>query len=384
MRTENIRQASPIRLAQVIYALCLGGSEILAWRIARSLNRTGRYVGSLCAVDHGGPLAEMLAADGIPSRAYSRTGRLDLKLIGQMARQFRADKIQLVHTHHIGQLLYGGIAGRLAGARVVHTEHDIHSLGRPRTQRLLRVLSGMVDVVTTVAQPVTEFLRDTVRIPSRKLKTIPNGVDIAAYRSAVPISRSVLGWRDEDVIIGCIARLEPEKGHAVLLDAFRRIHTRQPFARLLLIGDGSEREKLQSMAHQLGLNGSVRFLGVRTDIPELLATCDLTTLASAREGLPMAILEAMAAGRPVVATRVGSVSELVRDEETGLLIPPGDPEALAEALQTMIADSRKRQQFAAKAFEVVRARYSFDRTLEQYDSLYTAVLSTQNPESGAR
>jgi glycosyltransferase involved in cell wall biosynthesis len=231
--------------------------------------------------------------------------------------------------------------------------------------------------VTAVAEPVADFLRDQVGIPSRKLKTITTGVDVSRFSSAVPFTRSALDWRDDDVVIGCVARLEPEKGHAILLDAFRHVSARNRRVRLLLIGDGGERERLVSMAQAFGLNGSVRFLGIRSDIPELLRTCDMAVLASSQEGLPIALLEAMAAGKPVVATRVGSVPQVVQDGLTGLLVLPGDAAALAEALETLIADHQTRRRLAERAFELVGAHFSFDRTLKQYAEVFDAVLSRE-------
>jgi glycosyltransferase involved in cell wall biosynthesis len=327
------------------------------------------------AVDHGGPMDEMLAAEGVSSRVFSRGDKLDFRLIGRMASQFRADKVRLVHTHHLCQLIYAGLAGRLAGARIVHTEHEVYSLSRSRTRKLLRVVSAVADTVTAVAEPVAVFLREQVGIPSRKLKTITTGVDVSRFSSAVPLTRSALDWRDDDVVIGCVARLEPEKGHAILLDAFRFVSARNRRARLLLIGDGGERERLVAMAQAFGLNGSVRFLGIRSDIPELLKTCDMTVLASSQEGLPIALLEAMAAGKPVVATRVGSVPQVVQDGLTGLLVPPGDAAALAEALETLVADHLTRRRLAERAFKLVGSHYRFDRTLKQYEEVFDAVLS---------
>jgi glycosyltransferase involved in cell wall biosynthesis len=233
----------------------------------------------------------------------------------------------------------------------------------------------MTDAVTAVAEPVAEFLRAQVGIPSGKVRTIQNGVDIPRFRSAHPINRSALGWGDENVVIGCVARLEPEKGHTILLDAFRRVYARRPHARLLLIGGGSERQRLELLSSNFGLNGSVQFLGSRADIPELLGACDLVTLASIQEGLPMALLEAMAAGKPVVATKVGIVPELVQGGQTGLLVPPGNAELLAEALDTLITDPMRGQRLAAAALDLVKMNYSFDRTLEQYTALYDAILS---------
>jgi glycosyltransferase involved in cell wall biosynthesis len=375
MNREMGRPTGCIRLVQAVYSLGIGGSETLAMQLAGALNRDGRYACSLYGVDHGGPLTEALAADGIPYRVFSRKRGLDWRLLGQLARQFREDKVQLVHTHHLGQLLLAGIAARLAGAAVVHTEHEFYTLGRRRHQQILRLLSLFAGTVTTVAAPVTEFLTQRVGIPMWKIKTIPNGVDVTRFQLARPINRSELGWNGGNIVVGCVARLDPGKGHAVLLDAFHRVLGRQPQARLLLIGDGGERSRLAAQAEALGVNGSVRFLGSRADVPRLLAACDVVTLASICEGLPLSILEAMAAGKPVVATRVGCVPQVVQDGLTGLLVPPGDAAALAESLESLVRDEGTRRRLGMQACRLMQSGYSFARTLEQYEAVYETAMT---------
>jgi glycosyltransferase involved in cell wall biosynthesis len=369
------RECTPIPLAHVVYALAAGGSEVLAWRVAAGLKARGRYTAGLYSVQGSGPLGNVLRAHGIWCRAFTKQTRLDVRLILRMARQFRADRIRLVHTHHLGQLLYGGLAGRLAGARVLHTEHDFFTLSRRRSQRLLRVLSTVADYVTSVTEPVTAFLKDQVGIPVAKLRTIVNGVPVDRFRTAQPLSRSSLGWGEKDVIIGCVARLELEKGHRVLLEAFQQLQRRVPGVRLLLVGDGAQRPILTATANGWNLNGAVQFLGTRNDIPELLATCDIVALPSFHEGLPMALLEAMAAGKPVVATSVGGVPMVVRDGETGLLVAPGDPQAMAEALGILVENDGVRRRLAVNAFDDVQRTFSFDQTLERYEALYSTVLT---------
>lgn len=364
-----------IQIAHAVYSLEVGGSEVLAWRIARGLRRTRRYDCSLYAVDRGGPLSDALSRDGIKHKAFSRKNRIDLRLLSHLASQMRADRIQLVHTHHLAQLLYAGLAARLVGAKVVHTEHDIHSLSSRRLQILLRVLSNLANVVTGVGDSVAAFLRDQVGIPSSKIKTIQNGIDIPSFHYATPIPRSVWGWDKDDVVVGCVARLEPEKGVKFLLEAFRHLLSRQPNAKLLIVGDGRERELLKSTAGLLGLNGSVQFLGTRSDIPELLATCDVIALPSVEEGLPMALLEAMAAGKPVVATKVGAIPEVIQHGRTGVLVPPASAASLAEALNLLIEDQSTKKAIATEAYKVVQDQYSFNRMLLKYQDLYDSVLS---------
>ena len=374
-RTIQCKRDVLIRVAQVIYALKIGGSEMLASRVARALNQGRRYACSIYGLQGSGTLAEKLAAEGIPARAFSKNGRFDVKLIVRLAKQFRADGVQMLHTHHLGQLLYGGIAGKLAGAKVIHTEHEYYSLTQLRHRRLLRLLSVMAQTVTSVAEPVTEFLRCQVGIPCRKLVTITNGVDVALFQTAPPISRATLGWRDKDIVIGCLARLETEKGHSILLEALKKTRVRYPYVNLALIGDGSERGRLEQMVRQLGLEHAVQFLGNRTDVPELLASCDIVALASLQEGLPLSLLEAMAAGKPVVATRVGSVPQVVLEGQTGLLVGPGDSGALGKAIEILVGDQANRARLGTHGLDLVKAYYSFERMMAQYIQLYDAALS---------
>jgi glycosyltransferase involved in cell wall biosynthesis len=364
---------SSIPLAQVVYALDIGGSETLARRLALGL-RCRRYVSSLYAVHGDGPLADILRADGIPCRAFSRKGKWDPGPLVRLVQQFRADGTKVVHTHHLGQLLYGGLAGRWAGCRVIHTEHEYFSLRRPRAQQLLRVLTHLADRVTAVAEPVKSFLEGTVGLPASKLITIQNGVEVHRYEAAIPHDREEWDLKSSDVIIGCVARLSPEKGHTVLLRAFRKVISRHPVARLVLIGDGEERERLQHLADDLRVGHFVRFLGLRADVPEVLAACDLFTLPSIQEGFPMVILEALAAGKAVIASEVGAIPDVIRHGATGMLVPPGDADALADALCVLIEDEGARQRLGQSGRELVREAYDFERTVGQYDELYQRVL----------
>lgn len=376
MRALGVKQSqTPVPLTQVVYALAIGGSESLAHRLVRSLKARGDYACSIYAVDRTGPLAAMLAADGIPCMAFARKGRLDLRVLIGLIAQFRLNKTRLVHTHHIGQLLYGGLAARLAGARVVHTEHEFYSLARPRTQRLLRGLTSLADRVTSVAPAVTAFLRETVGVAEAKLETIPNGVPLDLFRSAKPIDRAALGCDDDDFVIGCVARLSPEKGQAVLLEALQLLRAKYPHVRLLLIGEGEDRTRLRRLADEFGLDGAVRFLGMRSDVPELIASCDLVALPSLQEGSPLALVEALAAGRAVVATETGAIPELIRHGQTGLLVPPGNPRVLSAALGYVIDDHEMRRKLGHQGMQMVEQHFDFRVTADRYREVYESVLN---------
>jgi glycosyltransferase involved in cell wall biosynthesis len=360
----------------MVYALCLGGSEVLAWRLARALNTTGRYTCSLYGIARGGPLAELLAADGIPSYAYVRRRAIDLPLIVRLAWQLRRNGVHVVHTHHLGQLLCGGLAAKLAGARLVHTEHDSHSLMKPRTQHLFRLLARFADHITTVSDPVTQFLRDRIGIPAVKLQTISNGVLVEAFQNAPGVPREQFGWSDEDIVIGCVARLEAEKGHDILLAAFHQLHRRYPQTKLLIVGAGSLGTALRAQAQALEIDGAVQFLGARDDIAALLGTCDVFVLPSLKEGVPLSILEAMAAGKAVVASAVGSIPHIVSHRETGLLVSPADAQALECALASLVEDGRERTYLGGRGQAFVREHYHFHRTVNAYRKVYEHGLSS--------
>lgn len=368
------RQTDAIRLVEAVYAFCWGGSESLAYRIVRALNHSGQYLCKMYAVGATGSMMETLETEGIGYRVFGKTRRFDLALVMGLAKQMRADRVQVVHTHHLGQLMYAGLAARLAGARVVHTEHEYYLTRTRRAQRLLRILSALADRVTAIADPVTEFLRDRVGIPGDKLVTIVTGVDIGSFASAEPINRSELGWAHDDVVVASVARLEVEKGHHALIKAFGCLHGRNPKARLLLVGDGSLCEELQQRVEGMGLSDSVRFVGERKDVPRWLATCDVFALASLREGLPMVILEAMAAGKPVISTNVGCVPSVVQHGETGLLVASGDVEQLTAGLDRLVGDAEERRRIGRRGHEFVAAQYTFTRMRDLYRAEFEKAL----------
>jgi glycosyltransferase involved in cell wall biosynthesis len=366
------------KLVHIVFALSPGGSELLATRLAVHLARRGRYGTAVYALAHGGALESILAAEGIQSRWVGRRHAVDLRAFVRLTRALRAFRPAVVHTHHLGQLLYGGVAARLAGARVVHTEHEFYTLARPRHQRMLRAFSRLADVVTAVAEPVTEFLHRTVGIPRGKLRTISNGVELDRYETAKPVDRADWGWTREHTVIACIGRLSPEKGQAVLLDAFRRMRVPHPSARLLFVGDGDDRASLSRQAEAWGVAAETRFLGARADVPNILAACDLVVLPSHHEGLPLVAIESMAAGKPVIATAVGALPGLLQNGRYGALVPPGNPASLAESIAALLSDPSRRAQVAAEARRLVEQQYNFDDTVRAYEQVYEQLVSRES------
>jgi len=252
-----------------------------------------------------------------------------------------------------------------------HTEHERFSLGHPRHRGLLRLCSHACRVVTSVDDSTGAFLTDSAGISSKKLQVIRNGVDIRRFAAAVG-DRAALGLGGGPVV-GVVARLHPVKGHAVLLRAFAGVKANFPGAELLIVGDGEERKNLVALAAELRLDDSIVFLGSRRDVPELLAAMDVVVLPSLEEGLPLSLLEAMAAAKPIVATDVGSVSTVIKNNETGMLVAPNDKQALSEAIIRILSDASLQRTLSTAAQQLVKRRYLLDHTAEAYARIYDSL-----------
>ena len=359
------------KVMQVVYTLEPGGSESLSRDIILGLDQR-TFSSSICALAGGGALENELKKERVPCYVMNRRSGFDKSLPWRLYRVFQRDRVDIVQTHHLGQLLYSVLGARMAGARLIHVEHECYSLQSRKAQGRLRWLSRWCDAVVGVSEGVSEFLRKEVGIPSSKVGTIRNGVDCQRFASHHWLTRDEAGFSDTDVLIGTVARLEPEKDLFVLLDAFHRVRALYSNAKLLIVGDGSLKGSLEQQASDLGLAKDVLFLGWRSDIPAVLGLFDIFVLSSFEEGLPMVILEAMAAAKPVIATAVGSIPDVV-SSETGFLVPRRDPERLAGALQTLVLDAARRQTLGRAGRVFVESRYNLHDTVKGYQRLYEAM-----------
>jgi glycosyltransferase involved in cell wall biosynthesis len=279
--------------------------------------------------------------------------------IPRFAAALRRRRPSVFHAQQTWQrsCKYALFAARLARVPVtiatvqlyVELEHDRHTA----LQRSL--LSWSVDRFIAVSEHVRERLEEDLGLPARKIEVIHNAVDAAAARRpADPELRSELNGGARGPLVLVPARLDPQKGHRDLLQAAVEV----PGVTFVLAGDGPEREALEELAHTLGVEERVLFLGYRADVPALLAASDLVVLPSLYEGLPLSLLEAMAAEKPVIASRIGGVDELVSDGKSGLLVPPGDPSALASAIRGLLDDRDRAARLAGAGREVVERNFS--------------------------
>jgi glycosyltransferase involved in cell wall biosynthesis len=360
------------KVMQVVYNLEPGGSEGLSRDIILGLDpRT--FSSSICALAGGGALESELKKERVPCYVMNRRSGFDKSLPWRLYRVFQRDRVDIVQTHHFGQLIYSVFGARMAGARLIHVEHEYYSIQSRKAQRRLRWLSRWCDAVVGVSEGVSEFLRKEVGIPSSKVRTIRNGVDCQRFAPRQFSTRDEAGFSTTDVLIGTVARLEPEKDLLVLLEAFHRVRMLYSNAKLLIVGDGSLKGSLGQHTSHLGLTKDVMFLGWRSDIPALLGLFDIFVLSSFEEGLPLVILEAMAAAKPVVATAVGGIPDVI-SSCTGFLVPRRDPERLAGALQTLVLDPTLRNTLGRAGRMFVESRYNLRDTVKGYQRLYETMV----------
>ena len=358
---------------QLIYSLRIGGSEKLALDISSNFD-PDRFRPSICALDMDGDLAQELDRMKITHYVLYREG-VEFDIFRRLYRLIKDNRISLVHTHHFTQLFYAALPARLAGARIIHTEHEFFSFTRSRFSRvMIRSLLRLCDQMTVVGPEVADYFTRTIGIPRERVMVVPNAVDITKFDCDRKAAREELGLSPHEVVIGTVGRLAPEKDQTTLLEAFRKIKGEHPPVRLVIVGDGRMSEELKSHANRIGVFDRTLFLGYRRDIPKLLAAMDIFVLSSIREGLPISLIEAMAARKPVVSSDIGSVKDLVKNGQNGILVPPGDATAFGVVLERLIESSELRERLGEAGRCTVEASFSLPAMIQTYESLYCSAL----------
>jgi glycosyltransferase involved in cell wall biosynthesis len=353
----------------------IGGAEMITACIIRRLDRT-RFAPELCCLKERGALGEALAAE-VPVHYGLLRGKYDLRVFPRLVRILCKRKIDAVITVGAGdKMFWGRLAARRAGVPVILSA--LHSTGWPDgVGRLNRLLTPITDVFIAVAESHGRFLVEHERFPATKVAVIPNGVDTERFATVANVSaiRRALNIGDTDPVVGIVAALRPEKNHELFLEMARHVVSQHPSARFLIVGDGPRRTELEHRAAELGIQANVVFLGMRDDVPDLLSAIDVFVLTSHIEANPVSILEAMSAGRPVVATNVGSIHEAVADGSTGFLVPPGDAPRLSECVIQLAQDRQLARRMGAAGRKVVAERWSINAMVQGYERLIESIYA---------
>ncbi len=309
----------------------------------------------------------------------------DLKALVKLYRLIRQERPYIVHTHTAKAGLLGRLAARLAGVPViVHTYHGhvLHGYFSPVKSWLLRHMEGalahMTDRIIAVSDQVKrDLVAYGVAVPE-KILVIPLGLELEPFLRCTVYRgefRQELGLNNEARMVGIVGRIFPIKNHRLFLDAASYIAAKEPAARFVLVGDGILRPQMERCARDLGIADRVIFTGWRRDLPRIYADLDVLVLSSNNEGTPVSAIEAMAAGCPVVATRVGGLPDLIAEGETGSLVPPGNPQALAATILRLLRDPEAAGRTARTARAVVQERFTLKRLISDTENLYQEILN---------
>ena len=366
-------------VCQVVHSLEVGGTEVLVAQFARNLSDKFRMV--IACLDRLGPLGEDLRHEGFEVRVIGRNAGIDWRCGRNLSRFLREYNVDLIHAHQYTPF-FQGLVSRVFYRRppVLFTEHGRHHPDVPSRKRAIanRLLVQQRDRVVAVGSAVKQALITNERINGDRIAVVYNGVDLAPYANIVHADRAgirrELQLDDDSFVIAQVARLNRLKDHATAIRTVRRLKDSHIKVRLLIAGNGEERPTIESLIREHDVGNEVRMLGTRNDVPRILAASDAFLLTSISEGIPLTVIEAMAARLPIVSTRVGGVAEVVMDGVTGLLANAQDDSSLANHL-TRLANSRALSSRLGDAGRE-RAFTSFSEVTmhEAYRSLYEGML----------
>jgi len=369
-----------IRIGFFAPLLTTGGTQRHLQQVLRLLD-PARFSGRIYTLRPGGEIEGELEADGVDVRSLSVGDRLltprAVRAMLRVAWELRAEGVRVVHGYQWRPALVGAIVARLAGVPLV-LGGKRSLTGDDTTARLAwRLIGRAVDTIVVNADAIRAEA-ESHRVAAR-WAVVPSGVDVERFESRLPTSeaKAALGLEPGRPVVGTIGRLEQRKGHADLLLATRTMHrlANGLCPQVLIVGDGPLREELARQAADLGVLGNVRFTGQVTDVRVALSAMDVFVLPSTAEGMPNALLEAMAARRPVVATAVGGMGEVLEGDRTGVLVPPQDPDALGRAILHLLADPARARRLGDAARSRVAGEFGARAMVERLESLYEERLA---------
>jgi glycosyltransferase involved in cell wall biosynthesis len=366
----------PLPVLFLVTHLETGGAERQLAELATRMDRA-RFRPIVVCQKSGGPFFDEIAAAGVEAHQLRTPHRLDPRFALRLASLCRSRNVRAMVIRGFSTMVVGLLVGKALRIRpILMAEHATGRIDRdPKKRPIERRLAPHVDGAIAVAKGQIPFLVEDKGFDASKIRVIYNGIDLSQW---TPMPRDAellaeLGIPEQAPVVGILAMLRPEKDHTTFLEAAKLVRKKHPEARFLLVGGGPERSRLEALAEKLGLGGRVIFTGMRKDIPRLLSIFDVSVLSSVTvETFPMAFLEAMAMERPLVATRVGGVAEMIDEGENGHVVPPRDPEALAAALLDVISDRERSHAMGRRSRAIVEERFSMERMVRDTEAYIDA------------
>jgi glycosyltransferase involved in cell wall biosynthesis len=365
------------RILQLIESGGPGGAERMVLTLSGHL---GAGYDVEIGLLRSGWLESQVRASGLGYSPIRPDGAGDLGVVSALLEVVHSRRISLMHAHEFYMAVAGAAVSRLTGVPLLVTIHGKNYYPGKRRRRLLyRLAAAQASRMVAVSHDLAGFFCRTTKTPRSQVSVVYNGIDVESLAS-VPRDPSLLasiGIPGDARVIGAVGNLYPVKGHAHLLRAMPAILAAHPATHLIILGRGALEQAIRAEVHTLGIATHVHLLGHREDVPRWLAAMDIFVLPSLSEGLPLSVLEAMAAGRPAVASGVGGVHEVVEDGVTGFVVPPASPEMLAARIVELLENHALSVAMGAAGQARVRLRFSVDQMARDYGAMYRTMLDRE-------
>ncbi|NVJ28694.1 MULTISPECIES: spore coat polysaccharide biosynthesis glycosyltransferase ExoK [Myxococcus] len=379
MRREDVNMgARPMRLVQFTRSFHIGGTEVQVLELLRGLPPS--YQLQVSVLEDAGPLMGAVWKLGYAAETFPLKGSVaqanTAYQVMRMARWLKSNRVDLVHVHDFYSTLIAVPAAKLAGTKVIVGRLDLsHWQGKARRAVHSR-LTAMADHVVANAEAIRRMLVEEEGLPASRISVIHNGLDLARFdmRMREGLKAPLPDTGDSPVIVHVANMNHPVKRQEDLLLALAMLHHGGTPVQAFLVGDGPRRKGLEKLAAELGVSDTVHFLRHRTDVAAIYARATLGVLCSSAEGMSNAVMEGMAAGLPMVVTRVGGNTDLVRDGERGLVVPSERPAQLAQAINQLLSSPEKARRMGRAARDFVARELSLERLIRLHDALYQRVV----------
>ncbi len=361
------------KIVHVTFDMRIGGTEQVIYNLVEHADSEKNDVSILCLNQPIGPFGLQLQEKGYQIIAFDRAPGFDIKLIKAIRKFIVENEIDILHCHQYTPFVYGLFASLSTKTKVIYTEHGRFYPDRRKFKRIIMnpIISLFTSSITSISKATKNALVKYENFSGKRIQVIYNGIDGSRFEMQQRGKlRQNLGIDHESFILGTVARLDPIKNHDMMIKAFKIIHDQFPQTTLIIVGDGIERQRLESLILSLKMNGSVIITGFRHDTPQFYELMDLFLLTSFSEGTAMTLLEAMASGKSCIATDVGGNPEIILNKSTGFIIPNDDKHELAEKVIQLMQDSQLRTKFGIEGRKRFEQKFTASKMASEYQKLY--------------
>ncbi len=360
----------PKRIFYFITDIDIGGAEKMLFELVQRIDRS-KFIPDVGCLKGEGIVGKKLEALGIKVRYFHIEKLWHIYKLSNIVSFLRQERFDILHSYLFHANIIGRVCGRIAGIPIIISSIRVCEKKKQYHLWMDRITSWMVNLEICVSKEVKNFTIEKANISEHKLKIVENGIP-DSFLDAVTSYRNK---KAHSLVVGTVARLSEQKGIKYLLHAAKRIIEQFPSITVIIAGSGPLSSQLKELSTKLNISRNVKFIGFRNDIPELLSVIDIFVLPSLWEGMPNVVLEAMAAGKPVIATDTGGSKDLIDSNINGVLVEPGNSEALAEAILKLLGDPAQRQRLGESAREKVKERFPIDKMVSKTEQVYTQFLN---------